>query len=213
MNAIADFKKRRLAERAKSGNVDDAKAAVADAKEKVAATKAPENEALTLLATLLNCEPQNAIDKAKELIEHAEIEGLDFVIGLGGAALEELAQDNDEDEDGTETEDEDGTENVTEPGDKTEQPAADLQASAGAVEDAAANVAGAADTVDAAADKVSDAAGGLEDTANQLAYSAEDIGTATAELKEATAELKKPSAGRQSSRGKTTGKPKASSKK
>lgn len=116
MNAIADFKKRRLAERAKSGKV-------ADAKEKVAATKAPENEALTLLATLLNCEPQNAIAKAKELIELAESEGLDFVIGLGGAALEELAQDNDED----------GTENVTEPGDKTEQPAADLQASVGAV--------------------------------------------------------------------------------
>lgn len=189
MNAIADFKKRRQAERAKNGNVADAKAT----------TKAPENEALTLLATLLNCEPVNAIAKAKELIELAESEGLDFVIGLGGAALEELAQDTDDD----------STETVTEPGDKTEQTAAELSASAANVEDAAANVAGAADTVDAAADKVSDAAGGLEDTANQLAYSAEDIGTATAELKEATAELKKPSAGRQSSRGKTTGKPAA----
>jgi methyl-accepting chemotaxis protein len=207
MNAIADFKKRREAERAKAANKAPEKADTAKAE-----TKAPENEALTLLAKLLNCEPENAIAKAKELIEHAESEGLDFVIGLGGETLEELALDTDED--GTENNgNEDGTENVTEPGDKAGQTATDLDASAGAVEDAAANVAGAADTVDAAADKVSDAAGGLEDTANQLAYSAEDIGTATAELKEATAELKKPSAGRQSSRGKTTGKPKASSKK
>lgn len=196
MSAIQDFRKRREAERAKHGNVANAKAEVAN-------TKAPENEALQLLATLLKCEPQNAIAKAKELIALAESEGLEFVIGLGGAALEELQLDTEED----------STATVTEPGDKAEQTATDLDASAGAVEDAAANVSGAADTVDAAADKVSGAAGDLEDTANQLAYNAEDIGAVTTELREATAELKKPSAGHQSSRGNKTGKPTANSKK
>lgn len=211
MSAIADFKARRLAARAElqklseSGSKDIAalKRGKQENKKTEKNTPAPENEALNLLATLLNCEPKNAIAKAKELIALAESEGLDFVIGLGGETLDELALDTEQQ----------STATVTEPGDKAEQNATDLDASAGAVEDAAANVAGAADTVDAAADKVSDAAGSLEDTANQLAYSAEDIGTATAELKEATAELKKPSAARQSSRGAKAAKQKNSSKK
>jgi hypothetical protein len=62
MGAIADFKKRRAAERAQQANVKTAQ-------QQVSETKAPENEALALLAALIGVNPENAIEAAKELAE------------------------------------------------------------------------------------------------------------------------------------------------
>jgi len=62
MGAIADFKKRRAAERAQQANVKTAQ-------QQVSETKAPENEALALLSALIGVNPENAIEAAKELAE------------------------------------------------------------------------------------------------------------------------------------------------
>ena len=181
MSAIADFKKRRQAQRELQNNTTgDASA------EKTAPV--PENEALQLLAALLGCDVGEAIDLAKQLIEQGA-----YIAGLTEeqlAAVEEQAA---------------ADENI---GDETEKAepqndtvTADLELAATVLESSASTVEGAAETVTGAAEQISSAAGGLEDTASQLAYSAEDIGQATAELREATAELKKPSAAPVSSRG------------
>ncbi|MBB1333873.1 MULTISPECIES: hypothetical protein [unclassified Pseudoalteromonas] len=55
MSAIANFKKRRLAEKAKTGDAQ--------------ATITPETTALKLLAQLLGCDESNAIEKAQECVE------------------------------------------------------------------------------------------------------------------------------------------------
>lgn len=195
MSAIANFKKRREAQRAQQGSTTTQQAA----------TPAPANEALTLLAILLGCQPEFAIDEAKALIETAERNGFSFVIGF------DLADGKDEtafiqvDEAAlAEVLATEKTLNQTaEPSDTATPTANELTQSAANVEDAAANV-------NAAAETVNTATGDLEDTASQLAYSAEDIGQATAELKEATEELKKPSAAQPSSRGKKAAEPKSS---
>lgn len=193
MSAIANFKKRREAQRAQ--REQGAK------RTSETDNKAPENEALTLLAKVLNCQPENAIDIAKGLIETAERDGFDFVIGLDVSEATAMLQ-----------ADEDGKTVIKELV-GIDWGKADLEASASAVDDAAANVAGAADNVDAAADKVNEAASDLEGTASQLADNADDISQATEDLKVATEELKKPSAARPSSHGKKAAAPKSSSKK
>lgn len=172
MSAIANFKKRREAQRALQTNVaGDATA------EKF--KPAPENEALTLLAALLGCDVDNAISLGEKLLEQGA-----YIAGLTEeqlAAVEEQAK-----ADATTTDDaNDDDSQKTEP--QNDTVTADLERTASDLESSASTVEG--------------AAGGLEDTANQLAYSAEDIGEATAQLKEATAELKKPSAAPKSSRG------------
>jgi len=202
MSAIANFKKRREAQRAQQGSTTTQQAA----------TPAPENEAVALLAILLGCQYECAIDEAKALIETAERNGFSFVTGFDLAdgsdetavmtvdskALAEVATT------------EKALNQTAEPSDTAAQTADELSQSAANVEDAAAQVEDAAANVNAAAETVNTATGDLEDTASQLAYSAEDIGQATAELKEATEELKKPSAAQPSSRGKKAAEPKSS---
>lgn len=201
MGAIADFKKRRAAERAQQANVKTAK-------QQVSETKAPENEALALLAALLGCNVDEAIEQAKELVEKGA-----YIAGLTEEQLDEvhmqISFDPAKDEFkgvATSLKAEGQIESVTE---LAKQTATDLEQIAGAVEGAADAVTGAASdledaaaNVTGAAEQVGNAAADLEDTASQLAYTADDIGQATAELKEATAELKKPSAGQKSSSGK-----------
>jgi uncharacterized phage infection (PIP) family protein YhgE len=204
MGAIADFKKRRAAERAQQANV-------AEAKEQVSETKAPENEALALLAALLGCDVDQAIEQAKELVEKGA-----YIAGLTEEQLDAVQQqigfDPAHGEDKAVIVNVKGgqIESVTE---LAKQTATDLEQSAGAVEGAADAVTGAAEQVGSAAEQVGSAAADLEDTASQLAYTADDIGQATAELKEATAELKKPSAGQESLPGETAAKRKNNSKK
>lgn len=193
MGAIADFKKRRAAERALKANF-------AEVKQQLSETKAPENEALALLAALIGVKPENAIEQAKELVEKGA-----YIAGLTEEQLHEVQHQIGVDlasgEDKTVIANVKGgqIESITE---LAKQTATDLEQSAGAVEGAADAVTGAAEQVGSAAEQVGSAAADLEDTASQLAYTADDIGQATAELKEATAELKKPLAGQKSSSGK-----------
>lgn len=199
MSAIANFKKRREAQRAQQGSTTTQQAA----------TPAPENEALALLAILLGCDEQEAIDQAKGLVRIAERNELSFVIGMESKYAEEIVG-VDEAALAEVIATEKTLNQTAEPSDTAAQAANELTQSAANVEDAAAQVEDAAANVNAAAETVSTATGDLEETASQLAYSAEDIGQATAELKEATEELKKPSAAQPSSRGKKAAEPKSS---
>lgn len=204
MGAIADFKKRRAAERAQQANVKTAQ-------QQLSETKAPENEALALLAALLGCDVDEAIEQAKELVEKGA-----YIAGLTEEQLDEVQHQIGVDlasgEDKAVIVNVKGgqIESVTE---LAKQTATDLEQSADAVEGAADAVTGAAEQVESAAASVEGAAADLEDTASQLAYTADSIGQATSELQEATAELKKPSAGQESLPGETADKRKNNSKK
>lgn len=205
MSAIADFKKRReAAKRAQS--------LPADAPEN---TKAPENEALLLLAALLGCDVDQAIEQGREQVaknaEFASRTGLQF----------DRAEGQDQTAQATVTTDDQGhIANIIEH-------AAELEGSAASVSNAAETALDAADKVSDSADKVSTAAsdlesaaanvdraaGAVDESASSLAYTAEDLGDIKDDLKEVAAELKKPSAAPASSRGAKAAAPKRSSKK
>lgn len=198
MSAIADFKKRRQAQRALENNTaGDATA------EKF--QPAPENEALTLLAALLGCDVQEAIEKGRQAVTD----------GIRWRTIKfDLASGDDETVTANvQTSATGEIEKITVNETQNDTVKADLERAASDLESSASTVEGAADAVTGAAEQISSAAGGLEYTANQLAYSAEDIGEATAQLKEATAELKKPSEAPESSPGKKAAARKRSSNK
>ncbi|MEM6188273.1 hypothetical protein [Shewanella scandinavica] len=204
MSAIANFKKRREA----------AKAQQSPTATETTATPAPENEALHLLAALLGCDVEEALEKAREAVEQ-KARFIKFKIGF------DPAKDAGKTAIATVTTDEQG--NIASIIDH----AAELEDSAATVSDAAETALDAADKVSDSADKVSSAAGDLEsaatnlenaagavdDSASSLAYTADDLGQVAAELKEATAELKKPSEVPASSHGAKAAAPKSSSKK
>lgn len=204
MSAIANFRKRREA----------AKAQQSPTANETTATPAPENEALHLLAALLGCDVEEALEKAREAVEQ-KARFIKFKIGF------DPAKDADKTAQATVTTDDQG--NITSIIDH----AAELEDSAATVSDAAETALDAADKVSDSADKVSSAAGDLEsaatnlenaagavdDSASSLAYTADDLGQVAAELKEATAELKKPSAAQESSHGAKAAAPKSNSKK
>ncbi|MCS6178948.1 hypothetical protein [Shewanella baltica] len=204
MSAIANFKKRREA----------AKAQQSPTANETTATPAPENEALHLLAALLGCDVEEALEKAREAVEQ-KARFIKFKIGF------DPAKDADETAIANVTTDDQG--NITSIIDHD----AELEDSAATVTDAAETALDAADKVSESADKVSSAAGDLEsaatnlenaagavdDSASSLAYTTDDLGQVAAELKEATAELKKPSAAQESSRGAKAAAPKSNSKK
>ncbi|MCS6258856.1 hypothetical protein G3479_06195 [Shewanella baltica] len=198
MSAIANFRKRREA----------AKAQQSPTANETTAAPAPENEALELLAALLGCDVDQAIEQGREQVaknaEFASRTGLQF----------DRAEGKDQTAQATVTTDEQG--NITSIIDHS----AELEDSAATVSDAAETALDAADKVSESADKVSSAAGDLEsaassvdDSASNLAYTTDDLGQVAAELKEATAELKKPSAAQESSHGAKAAAPKSSSKK
>ncbi|ABM25714.1 conserved hypothetical protein [Shewanella sp. W3-18-1] len=198
MSAIANFRKRREA----------AKAQQSPTANETTATPAPENEALELLAALLGCDVDQAIEQGREQVEKnaefASRTGLQF----------DRTEGKDQTAQATVTTDDQG--NIT----SIIEHAAELEDSAATVTDAAETALDAADKVSESADKVSSAAGDLEsaassvdDSASNLAYTADDLGQVAAELKEATAELKKPSAAQESSHGAKAAAPKSNSKK
>lgn len=197
MSAIANFRKRREA----------AKAQQSPTATETTATPAPENEALHLLAALLGCDVEEALEKAREAVEkNARFMSISFSF--------DQAEGKDQTAQATVTTDEQG--NIASIIDH----AAELEDSAATVNDAAETALDAADKVSESADKVSSAAGDLEsaassvdDSASNLAYTADDLGQVAAELKEATAELKKPSAAQESSHGAKAAAPKSNSKK
>lgn len=226
MSAIANFKKRREA----------AKAQQSPTANETTATPAPENEALHLLAYLLCCDVEEAIEKAREAVEK-NIHFVNVTVGFSTAEGQDKtpfatvttmeaknyldnwlgidpAKESDKTAQATVTTDEQG--NIT----SIIENAAELEDSAATVSEAAETALDAADKVSESADKVSNAAGDLDDavssvdqSASNLAYTTDDLGQVAAELKEATAELKKPSAVPASSHGAKAAAPKSNSKK
>jgi methyl-accepting chemotaxis protein len=190
MSAIANFKKRRLAAKAEQANVSDQ-----------AATPAPENEALALLAYLLGCEESEAIEKAREAVDQ-KVRFVGALFGFDPASGDDKSVTADV------TRDDDG--NITS---ITETIAEHAAEAADSVNHAADSVNHAADSVTDAADKVEQSASAIDDSANDLAYSADSIANAANDIKEATAELKKPSAAPASLHGEKTAVQKNSSKK
>lgn len=198
MSAIANFRKRREA----------AKAQQSPTANETTATPAPENEALHLLAYLLGCDVDSAIEQGRNAAEEKE----KFFEKMNRQF--DLADESDQTAQATVTTDEQG--NITSIIDHS----AELEDSAATVSDAAETALDAADKVSESADKVSSAAGDLDDavssvdqSASNLAYTTDDLGQVAAELKEATAELKKPSGVPASSHGAKAAAPKSNSKK
>ncbi|MDR9767681.1 hypothetical protein RJP56_16590 [Shewanella baltica] len=237
MSAIANFKKRREAERTQQNPTAT----------ETTATPAPENEALHLLAALLGCDVEEALEKAREAVEQ-KARFIKFKIGF------DPAKDADETAQATVTNNDQGNiasiidhANAKEEAvitEATEQQKTNAEVGVKLVEllnnlkkeqeESTSTVSNAAETALDAADKVSDsagkvssaagdlesaatnlenAAGAVDDSASSLAYTADDLGQVADELKEATAELKKPSAAPASSHGAKAAAHKSSSKK
>lgn len=221
MSAIANFKKRREAEKARQASKEQFVNTVAETGVKLLNTltdlsaQAKEQTALELLAALLGCDIDQAIEQGREQVaknaEFASRTGLQF----------DRAEGKDQTAQATVTTDDQG--NISSITDHS----AELEDSAATVSDAAETALDAADKVSDSADKVSSAAGDLksaatnlenaagavDDSASSLAYTAEDLGDIKNELKDVAAELKKPSAAPASSRGAKAAAPKRSLKK
>lgn len=221
MSAIANFKKRREAEKARQASKEQFVNTVAETGVKLLNTltdlsaQAKEQTALELLAALLGCDVDQAIKQGREQVaknaEFASRTGLQF----------DRAESKDQTAQATVTTDDQG--NIT----SIIEHAEELEDSAATVSTAAETVLDAADKVSDSADKVStaasdlesaainleNAAGAVDDSASSLAYTTEDLGDIKNELKDVAAELKKPSAARASSRGAKAAAPKRSSKK
>ena len=191
MSAIANFKKRREA----------AKAQQSPTATETTATPAPENEALHLLAYLLGCDVDSAIEQGRNAAEEKE----KFFEKMNRQF--DLADESDKTAIATVTTDDQGNIN------SIIDHAAELEDSAATVTDAAETAIDAADKVSSAVGDLESAASSVDDSASNLAYTADDLGQVAAELKEATAELKKPSAAPASSHGAKAAAPKSSSKK
>jgi methyl-accepting chemotaxis protein len=202
MSAIANFKKRREAEKAQQSPTAT----------ETTATPAPENEALHLLAYIRGCDVDSAIEQGRNAAE----EKAKYSIGI------DPAKDAGKTAIATVTTDEQGNiTSVTEygPFDVSHDEngkiiiSGGLEQTAAELEDSAATVSDSADKVSSAAGDLESAASSVDDSASNLAYTADDLGQVAAELKEATAELKKPSAAQESSHGAKAAAPKSSSKK
>lgn len=198
MSAIANFKKRREAAKAKqdSSNQD------------AASTPAPENEALWLLGKLFNCSNELAIGAAEAFVGkglhivddevHMFEPNPHYVDPASGKDQTVITEATEQQKINAEV----GV-NLVETLKSIQQEQAE---STDSVNDAA-------DSVTDAAEKVEQSASAIDDSANDLAYSADSIANSANDIKEATAELKKPSAAPESSHSKKTAAPKNNSKK
>ena len=183
MSAIANFKKRRLAAKAKG----ETKATTGNADTGIT----PETTALKLLAQLLGCDESNAIELATDLVER-KAKFVDHYIAVDEAPTtsQTAVADVTLDEKGNiESVDVSHVEDATD----------ELNQSI----DSASNAAG---EIKTAADQASDAA-------SDLAYQADDINAANSDLKDTVEELKKPSVAQKSSNSKKATEQKNSSKK
>lgn len=163
MSAIANFKKRRAAEKAKQQNPSNQDAA---------STPAPENEALALLAYLLGCDESEAIAKAREAAEQKArfvAMNMDFSSGEDKTVTAQVTTDDD----GNITA-------ITELSDS-------VNSATDSVNDAADSVTDAAEKVEQSVSAIDDSANDLAYSADSIANSANDIKEATAELKKPSA--------------------------
>ncbi|MGI2173987.1 hypothetical protein [Shewanella ulleungensis] len=187
MSAIANFKKRREAEKAKQQKPSNQYAA---------STPAPENEALWLLGKLFNCSNELAIGAAEAFV------------GKGLHIVDDevhMFEPNPHYVDPASGPDKTVITQVTRDDDGKITAITELSDSVNSATD---SVNHAADSVTDAAGKVEQSASAIDDSANDLAYSADSIANAASDIKEATAELKKPSAAPKSSRSKKAAAPK-----
>lgn len=149
------------------------------------------NQALTLLAKLLNVTEAQAIAEAEKYIESNITFFEERVTGIDESVTVEL--------------------NPNEHGIHTQAEAAALAEAFTETGEAAAQQL--EQTAEAATEQLNSAANNVELSADDLAYTTADINNATAELKEATEEIKKPSGARRSSNSKKETKQKSNSKK
>ena len=183
MSAIANFKKRRLAAKAKG----ETKATTGNAK----ITITPETTALKLLAQLLGCDESNAIKFATDLVER-NAKFVDRYIAVPNASVESQTAVAD-----VTLDDKGNIKNID----------------VSHVEDATDELNESIDGANNAAGEIKTAAEQASDAASDLAYQADDINAANSESKETVEELKKPSAAQKSSNSKKATEPKSSSKK
>lgn len=191
MSAIANFKKRRLAEKAKRKTAAETGEKLVDTM-KGLADEAKETTALKLLAQLLGCDESKAIETAQQYVDqniHFFDVNMSFDPAASGEDKNAVAEVTLDEKGNIENIDVSNVEDATD----------ELNTSI----DSASNAAG---EIESAADKASDAA-------SDLAYQADDINAANSALADTVEELKKPSAAQNSSNSKKKTEPKNSSKK
>ncbi|MCK8127250.1 hypothetical protein MTF66_19715 [Pseudoalteromonas sp. 2CM39R] len=192
MSAIADFKKRRLAAKAKGEN----KATTGNSQ----ITIAQDNTALKLLAKLLGCDESKAIETAQEYVDQNITffeKEFDPANGEEQTVFAEVTLDDENNVESVEVKHVETT---------TDTSIANADDAAESLADSAEQASSAASNIESAADKASDAA-------SDLAYSADDINQTNSELKEAVDELKKPSEEQKSSNSKSKTQQKSNSQK
>ncbi|MGS0691190.1 hypothetical protein [Shewanella sp. 30m-9] len=207
MSAIANFQKRCAAEKAKQAH---------DCAEHKAVTAKPVNEALALLAKLLGCEEEQAIEKAREAVAQ-KARFIEMQIHVDPAAGDDksVTAEVTTDEDGAISDIKviDINTELQQSADTVADAAETVNQAADSVNHAASNAELAAETVNQAAGKVETAANDVSEASSDLAYNADTISDAANDIKEAASELKKPSAELASSPGEKDAKAKSSSKK
>jgi myosin heavy subunit len=202
MSAIADFKKRRIAAKAKQKAVSETGKKLVDTL-KGLSDEAKENTALKLLAQLLGCDESKAIETAQEYVDQNITffdKGFDPANGEEQTVFAEVTLD---DENNVESVEVKHVETTTD----------ELNTSIANADDAAESLADSAEQASSAASNIESAADKASDAASDLAYSADDIHQANSELKETVDELKKPSEEQKSSNSKSKTQPKSNSQK
>jgi len=188
MSAIADFKKRRDAVKAKR--------AVEQANNEKPTIEAPNdtNPALRLLAALLGCDEQDAIAKATELVEQGA-----YITGLTENQLKSVEEQAEGD--------------LQDSADTATIAANDLADTAGAVNETAGTLNEAANDAADSATELSNTTEDVADSANTIAEAAVEATQAAEDIKEVAQELKKSPEEPQSSPSEKGTKGKNSSKK
>lgn len=151
MSAIANFKKRREAAKAKqhSPNQD------------AASTPAPENEALALLAYLLGCDESEAIAKAREAAEQKArfvVMNMDFSSGEDKSIVADVKLDDD----GNITAITELSDSVNDAADSVNHAADSVEQSASAIDDSASDLAYSADSIANSANDIKEATAELK---------------------------------------------------
>ncbi|WP_338411423.1 hypothetical protein [Pseudoalteromonas nigrifaciens] len=141
MSAIANFKKRRVAANAKTGDVQ--------------ATITPENTALKLLAQLLGCDESKAIETAQEYVDQ-NIKFFDLGFDPAAEGEDKTAVVYALDGKGNIESVEDATEELNESIDSASHAAGEIESAADKASDAASDLAYQADDINAASSALAD---------------------------------------------------------
>jgi hypothetical protein len=161
MSAIANFKKRRQAQREQLAQLGQSVA------EKLSTT--PENEALQLLAELIGCDVKDAIAEAKKLVDKAA-----YIVWSEANPVAETATVI-------------GVDLASGQDETVSQTVSELESSADSVDNAAAAVNQSAEQVSSAASDLDDTASQLAYSADDIGHATAELKEATEELKKPSA--------------------------